>query len=316
MINYDESVISYNKQAMNALKNGQQSVAVNLLGQAERILKHKQVDNLGKLLSLTYNNLGIYYKRSGDYHLALKYFTRAINQENSEAINQAGVLLNLCNLYSLLVNHPKALNSALKALELLQSVQDDSETYNFTLLTAYQSIAMEQENLSQYEISKSFYKKALNLALKKFPDSRYVAKIRQRIEVLLGKIHMFDGELLRSSRKYRRKGFSSLTPTPISSKKKVEKLRMTPLAYTSVQKKIKNFVRKLPKLKEHSLSVPKKFIRKNIFREEKNEDSRKFRVKTTLPGSRSNQDKAESPAIGQSKTPEFFPVPFKNKMIL
>lgn len=315
MISYDESVISYNKQAMNALKNEQRSVAFNLLSQAEEILKRKQVHGMGKLLSLTYNNFGCFYKRSGDYPLALKYFRKAINQENNEPINQAGVLLNLCNVYSVLINHPKALNSALKALEILQTLQDTSDTYCFTLLTAYQSIAMEQENLSQYEISKSFYKKALNLALKRFPDTRFVSKIRKRIEILLGKINVYDGESMRLTSRYRKRGYASLTPTPFSSNKKVEKMKVVPLAYTIIHKKVK----KLPLLKVHNLSgMPRRFIRKNIFKDSKKyvtgKDKNTDRIKTTLPSSRKVEEKTENIIKVHSKTPEIFPVPFKNKL--
>ena len=320
MISYDESVISYNKQAMNALRNDQHSAAFNLLSQAEEILKRKEVQTIGKLLSLTYNNFGCFYKRSGEYHLALKYFSKAINQENNDPVNQAGVLLNLCNVYSVLVNHPKALNSALKALEILRTIQDASDTYSFTLLTAYQSIAIEQENLSQYEVSKNFYKKALNLALKRFPDSRFVSKIRRRIEILLGKISACDGELMRESSRYRKRGFASLTPMPFNSKKKIEKMKVVPLTYTLIHKKVKKIERKLPLLSEHSLSgVPRRFIRKSIFKDKKKFDVDKGkntdRVKTTLPSSRKVEDKSESFAKVYSKTPEILPVPYKNKLI-
>ena len=42
-MNYDDYVVSYNKQAMNALKNEQRSVSFTLLKQATQILTKKTV---------------------------------------------------------------------------------------------------------------------------------------------------------------------------------------------------------------------------------------------------------------------------------
>ena len=137
MINYDDYVISYNKQAMNALKNEQMEVAYNLLSQAERILHRKPVSNMPKLLSLTYNNFGCFYKRENDCLTAIQYFHKSISEGSKgkqNSLNIAGTHLNLCTIYSMVEEHPQALSHGLKALKLLAVCVQESESYIFSLI--------------------------------------------------------------------------------------------------------------------------------------------------------------------------------------
>ena len=308
MINFDDSVISYNKQAMIALKNDQKSVSLNLLDQAQSILKKKPIINRAKLQSLTFNNLGCYYKRLGDYRQSLSYFSRALNENPSDKLTKSGILLNLCNLHSILINHSKALSYALEALELLQSFKDDSDTYYFSLLTAYLTIANEQENLSQYEISKSFYKKALNLALKKFPNSDQPKRIKEKIEVLLSKIFFSnDGSLFSYKRKLRTKNHLSLSPSH-NIERKYDKKIDSPLNLTAGHKK-NNIQPRLPLIKNKREKGRLDF--RDLFKESKE------RVKTSLPSSRKPLKDGKFKKLKvQSKTPEIFPVAFKVKLDL
>ena len=84
MINYEELINSYNKQAMIALKSDQIPVSLNFLNQSKLILEKKSLKNFNKLCSLTYNNYGCFYKRTGDLNSALKYFNESLAKAKAE----------------------------------------------------------------------------------------------------------------------------------------------------------------------------------------------------------------------------------------
>ncbi|OMJ72548.1 hypothetical protein SteCoe_28994 [Stentor coeruleus] len=188
MINYDDYVISYNKQATVALKYKQIDVAYDLLSKAQYILKHKFISNLPKLIGLTYNNLGCFYKRSGDYQKALKYLQKSLVQgaeTNPDYIHQAGTYLNLCTVYSIMSCHEKALSNALQALAVLKYADKSSESYIFTLIMAYYSVGLEYENVSDYRKALEIYKKAQRLALQILGESHALSiKIEDRMQML------------------------------------------------------------------------------------------------------------------------------------
>lgn len=259
MINYDDYIVNYNKQAMLALKNEQISLAVNLLNQAEDILKRKPVTNLPKLQGLTYNNLGCFYKRTGDYPRALKYFQKSLDKcekENPDFINQAGTHLNLCAVYSILVDHKKALNHALLALGLLKLVETNPDVslsqnsefinkpdekaqffitkkpnpYIFTLVMAYYNAGLEFENVSDYTKALIYYTKAKNYSLSTLGEShKLTLKVFERLHILQGKMnicHINPTKITNNNRRGPNSISTSFTPKP---KKKMIKPNRTPM---------------------------------------------------------------------------------------
>ena len=195
MINYDDYVISYNKQAMNALKNEQMEVAYNLLSQAERILHRKPVSNMPKLLSLTYNNFGCFYKRENDCLTAIQYFHKSISEGSKgkqNSLNIAGTHLNLCTIYSMVEEHPQALSHGLKALKLLAVCVQESESYIFSLIIAYQNIGYEYECISEYNSALKYYRKGLKISLSQLgKDNPITQKLRERLYILQNKMSMW-----------------------------------------------------------------------------------------------------------------------------
>ncbi|OMJ93544.1 hypothetical protein SteCoe_3527 [Stentor coeruleus] len=258
MINYDDYIVNYNKQAMLALKNDQISLAVNLLNQAEDILKRKSITNLPKLQGLTYNNLGCFYKRTGDYPRAIKYFQKSLNKyekENPDFINQAGTHLNLCAVYSILVDHKKALNHALLALGLLKLVEIDPDIppnpssdfftkpdektqflikkpnpYIFTLVMAYYNAGLEFENVSDYTKALIYYTKAKNHAISTLGEShKLTSKVIERLQVLQGKMnicHINPTIIINNNRRGPKSISTSFTPKP---KKRMIRPNRTPM---------------------------------------------------------------------------------------
>ena len=67
------------------------------------------------MLSITYNNLGCYFKKLGNLETALQYFYNAIQKEASGfeiELNTAGIYLNIWAILSKLKRHDLALQNA------------------------------------------------------------------------------------------------------------------------------------------------------------------------------------------------------------
>ena len=316
MINYHDTVVSYNKQAMNALKNQQVAVAFNLLGQAEKILMRKELNGADKLIALTYNNFGCLFKQTGDYIQAIKSFNKAILQNRTDLIKKAGAYLNLSNIYSILVDHEKALNAARQALEHLRGLKEESEDYHFSLVTTYQSIAYENENLSQYLESEKYYKKALKLIRKKFLGDELYDRISGKYRVLQSKL----ATSIKSSSKTidnvrQRRAFTNSTPQPMLGRgtkqsfsfetekplKNQELFKVSPASRKSSKRSDYNGQVKIPlKYDSEDLKIRKRNLKGN--------NKRLIIMKKIKKSTRGGRI--------VSKTPEVIPIPYKNKLNL
>eukprot|EP00359_Climacostomum_virens_P003945 CAMPEP_0204903166 /NCGR_PEP_ID=MMETSP1397-20131031/4086_1 /ASSEMBLY_ACC=CAM_ASM_000891 /TAXON_ID=49980 /ORGANISM="Climacostomum Climacostomum virens, Strain Stock W-24" /LENGTH=388 /DNA_ID=CAMNT_0052071755 /DNA_START=568 /DNA_END=1731 /DNA_ORIENTATION=+ len=123
--------------------------ALGLLKQARSLIS----DPMGqqKLLAITYNNIGCYYKRLGKNKTALKYLRLALELEAhtaADATNLAGTHLNICAILSKLNQHSKAYQHAAIALSLLSKIQP-SASYLSTLIIAFHNAGAELEYLQE-----------------------------------------------------------------------------------------------------------------------------------------------------------------------
>jgi len=151
-------ILSCNKDGMEALKNGEHKAAFEQFKYAEAILLSKQSDSDQSLLAVTCNNLGCYYKKVGKFHGALSYLRQALKLEvelGTDEVTLAGTHLNLCAVLSKLEKHPKAVQHALCALEMMsQRVEaaDVASNEDYKVLAiAYHNIGMEREMLQQWD---------------------------------------------------------------------------------------------------------------------------------------------------------------------
>ena len=78
----DGVILKWNSMAMDHLKNGAFEKAHQLLTNAEEILSSTELSHEKlKLLSITLNNLGCFYKRKGKLNYALRYLNNALKIE-------------------------------------------------------------------------------------------------------------------------------------------------------------------------------------------------------------------------------------------
>lgn len=160
---FQERVISMNKNAMNIIKSNNYKTSLQLLKDSLNLLSLAKVCDLKfKLLAMTQNNLGCIYKRRKKPSTALKYLQQASESEKKAFIDnvaRAGTHLNICAIFSSLNKHKKALEQSQKALDLLK-VSEKTENFLTTLVIAYHNIAVEHEFLKDFKIALEFYKLA------------------------------------------------------------------------------------------------------------------------------------------------------------
>lgn len=77
-------------------------------------------DDRSKLIALTLNNLGCYYKRAKKPNVALQYMKNALKQEvrsSQPKSHIASTKLNICAILSSLSKHSEAIRYAVSAIE-------------------------------------------------------------------------------------------------------------------------------------------------------------------------------------------------------
>ena len=165
--NSDAIVLSYNRRAMDFLRNEDYKSALTYLTKAEELLNTGSVSNLHKLYGITLNNFGCFYKRTGNPSLSLNFLRKALEIETRPPVdinNLAGTHLNICAIYSQIEDHHKALSHALKALGLLKPRYSEDPAVLTTLLVAHHNAGVEYEFLQQVSEAYKIYKKGWDIA--------------------------------------------------------------------------------------------------------------------------------------------------------
>ena len=207
----DSLVLRCNKLAMERLKHENYSEALTLLRQAEFLLNQSDPSsappqNRLKLLAITLNNLGCYYKRKKQPNVALRYLIQAMEIEGTheqDFINLAGTQLNVCAIYSQLGKHSEALKHAYDAFKLLESAKERNEgafqgdaatrvNAATTLVIAYHNVAVELEFLKRESDAVEFYRKGAEVAMAELGQGHSLARsianneesARKRVEEL------------------------------------------------------------------------------------------------------------------------------------
>ena len=140
--NVRDLISEYNKKAIDLLTRQELNQSFNLLKNAENLLNH--IDSDDKLHSITFNNLGCFYKSTQKYQAALDMFIKSLSLNNFDKSLQAGTHLNVCSILSSLGSHKKALDHGLTAVKLLQKIVETDDSHASSLVFA--AIAAGQES--------------------------------------------------------------------------------------------------------------------------------------------------------------------------
>lgn len=158
----EDVVISYNKLAMEQLQKENYDNSLSYLKQALMGIKGINDDyKRNKLMAVTYNNLGIFFKRMANFPEALKYLYKSIELENrlpNEISTISGAHLNICSILSQQGDHSRAIRHGLRSVFMLKSGYKAQPKLASTLAVAYYNVANEYSYLGQQGDAEDCYR--------------------------------------------------------------------------------------------------------------------------------------------------------------
>ena len=216
-------VLRYNKVAMDYLTLENFKDTFILLKKAENILNNQENEYMPKrlkLFSITFNNLGCYYKKSKKPLVALSYLQRSLELEielNSNLSAVASSHLNICAILSSLKRHEEALIHASKATELLERSRQEQPLNTrilSNLVISYYNSAVELEYMRKVEEALRKYTQAYIVCREMGDNHPMIHSLEVTLEkiakkVRTGKVRSFDDQVVEKAH-FR---YPSVTPT-------------------------------------------------------------------------------------------------------
>lgn len=193
----ETKIVSLNELGLKNLESNP-THSILYLNQAlleSRCLKRSQVKQ--KLLAMTYNSLGCYYKTTNHPDKALEYFQKSAilgRTKNFDEQTLAYAHLNIAGLISLKNQPENALRHALKSIKILKTKDLQSKNIT-TLISAHELMASEYSKLDQKNDCRLSLQSALDLCYKHLGKSHNKAI---EIKTTLDKILIEKPKLLSS----------------------------------------------------------------------------------------------------------------------
>lgn len=144
----------------------------------------------------SYNNIGIVYRKLGDYDKALEYHNKALEIQKAVFGENhpytASSYVNIGAVYGNLGDNDKALEYNFKALEIFKAVLGEKYPY---IADSYNNIGVVYRNLGEYDKALEYYFKALEIYKAVLGESHpytqhtleNIAKVKQKLEESQGK---------------------------------------------------------------------------------------------------------------------------------
>lgn len=185
----EEASLKCNKLAMDYLRADKFKESLALLQRAESLLTSEDsIPNRLRLLGITYNNLGCFYKKKKHPTMALKYLKESLSIETqieSDSINLASGHLNISAILSMSGKHQKAYNHARQALALLEIYPDYNPNLITNLVISYYNCGVEAEYLQLKQEALKYFQHGLQISGKELGPSHYLT---QSLEIAVKKI--------------------------------------------------------------------------------------------------------------------------------
>jgi tetratricopeptide (TPR) repeat protein len=168
--NYEEIILNSNKAAIQLLKIDDFHSAKPYLDTSLQILSSKKVKNSRKLLPITLNNYGCYFKRLGYLKESLEYFKKALEKSDYRGVTET--FLNIANVFYQSENYQDALKAALKALDSIRPGRENSKT----TVQVYQMLGSLYKNLGLLKEAQSMFLKGLIIGQKVLGNANKLTK--------------------------------------------------------------------------------------------------------------------------------------------
>lgn len=235
----EQKVLHYNRKAIQYLNQGDFLSSLEYLNKAKLSMKGISLSNCSKVMGITLNNFGCYYKTLNDPEKALIYLNQALVLEKtnlSNLNNLAATYLNICATESQLNNHMTALENSLKAIHILKPIYSSSPELAQTFITAHFNASSEYFALNRSVEGKRILELGLNYSRDLLGSSHFLTK---KLETTLNvfqakkKFSLSPGRSIRTSttttvKKKFRSDFEKSTDTHLSTLSKLSKRFVSP----------------------------------------------------------------------------------------
>ena len=160
---YYEQIIRYNKAALEELRLQGFEQSLSYLKQALVMIK-KITEEMyrNRLIVITFNNLGSFFKKTNNFPEALKYLNKIVELEEKipeeDSGNIANAHLSICTILSKQNNHIQALRHGLRAIYIIKKLYRIKPGLIPSLIIAYQNVGAEYKFLGDVTNAENTYK--------------------------------------------------------------------------------------------------------------------------------------------------------------
>ena len=175
----EQKVLNLNRKAIKYLNQGDYYTSLEFLNKAKSSLKGVPLTACSKVMGITLNNFGCYYKTLNNPEQALVYLGQALEVEKqsfSDLNNLAATYLNISVTESQLNNHLAALENCLKAIHILKPVHSTSSTLAQTFISAHFNASSEYLSLNRTIQSKKMLEIGLAYSKDLLGNTHYMTK--------------------------------------------------------------------------------------------------------------------------------------------
>ena len=148
----EQKVLNFNRKAIKYLHQGDYYTSLEYLTKAKSSLKGIPLTACSKVMGITLNNFGCYYKTLNEPEKALIYLGQALEVEKqnlSDLNNLAATYLNISATESHLNNHLTALENCLKAIHILKPIYSSSPAIAQIFISAHFNASSEYFSLNR-----------------------------------------------------------------------------------------------------------------------------------------------------------------------
>jgi len=186
----EDCILNYNKLGMDLLSKENYNNSIFYLNKAlAKIPNLPSDDQKAKLLTITYNNIGCYFKRIGSHKKALEYLYKAAEMGKYRGVDLPNVVsshLNICSILSETGDHEKALRHSTKAIFMLRDGRNDFQLLK-SLIIAYYKCGVEYRYLEHLQDAMDCFLRGYKLANEHLDyGNNLTISLKKSYEELLG----------------------------------------------------------------------------------------------------------------------------------
>lgn len=160
---YQDQILKYNTAAVEELRMQNYDKSLSFLKQALNLMKKiTEEPSKSKLICITFNNLGSFFKKLKNFPEALKYLNKIVELEEKiperDLGNVAYAHLSICTILSQQSNHVQALRHGLKSIYILKGLYKYKPKLVPSLVIAYQNVGTEYKYIGDGTNAENSYR--------------------------------------------------------------------------------------------------------------------------------------------------------------